>query len=516
MRLLNVRDLTLREFYKDSERPSYAIASHRWTARKATFADVRDRTNTDTIGYRKVEAFASFVRTRALGIEWLWIDTCCINKDSTAELSQAINLMFEWYFKAEICLAYLSDVEGLADATVTRQIDWQHSAWFGRGWTLQELLAPRIVVFLTKEWEVFGNKGGCIHIYSKMDIGESLEPDLAKITGVPIDVLQRFETSASLTVDEKLAWMDHRTTTKEEDKSYALYGIFDVCIGANYGEKAERARERLLAAIHQTEVMAAERAKRFREISDWVSPVRPWENHESVRKRHEPGTGGWLLEADSYRSWRSGSIRHLWLHGPAGSGKTILCSTAIVDTRMRCNGLPNVGQAIFYFSYSDPSRQTYEDLVRSIVVQLGWKEPGLSFLNEAFDRQRRVAFGVDDLYRALSIIAASYDEIILHLDGLDECPPVQDARLDIMPSLQRLFQHIPSLRMIATSRDHPEIRARMEAMSVMAMPLNTQAVDEDIRKYVLTELAEDGKLRHLPAQTKELIEMTLIQKADGM
>jgi hypothetical protein len=151
MRLLNVRDLTLREFYKDSERPSYAIASHRWTAREATFADVRDRTNTDTIGYRKVEAFASFVRTRALGIEWLWIDTCCINKDSTAELSQAINLMFEWYFKAEICLAYLSDVEGLADATVTRQIDWQHSAWFGRGWTLQELLAPRIVVFLTKE-----------------------------------------------------------------------------------------------------------------------------------------------------------------------------------------------------------------------------------------------------------------------------------------------------------------------------------------------------------------------------
>jgi hypothetical protein len=516
MRLLNVKDLTLVEFHQDSERPPYAIASHRWTAREATFADVRDRVNTDTIGYKKVEAFAEFVKTHALDIEWLWIDTCCINKDSTAELSEAINLMFEWYLKADICLAYLSDVEGFGDVAAARQIGWQHSVWFGRGWTLQELLAPRIVVFLTKQWEVFGNKGGSVHEYSNMDIGNSLEYDIAKVTGVPIDVLQRFESSANSTVGEKLAWMQHRTTTKEEDKSYALYGIFDVCIGANYGEKGDKARERLLAAIHQTEVTAAEKAKRFREISKWISPVQPWENHETVRVRHEPGTGGWLLESDSYRSWKSGSIRHLWLYGPVGSGKTVLCSTAIEDIRIHCNSERNVGQAIFYFSFSDLSRQTYESLVRSIVVQLGWKEPGRSFLDEAYDVQRRVAFGMDKLNRALGIIAPSYDEIVLHLDGLDECPPAQDARHDLMLLLQRLLQDIPNVRMIATSRDRPDIRARMEAMKVMAMPLSTQAVDADIRKYVLTELAENGKLQQLDDQTKDRIEATIVQRANGM
>jgi hypothetical protein len=516
MRLLQVKDLTLAEFNKDSERPRYAIASHRWTAREATFADVRDKTNTDTIGYQKVEAFAEFVRTHPLEIEWLWIDTCCINKDSAAELSEAINLMFEWYRNAEICLAYLSDVEGLAALTDSRQIDWQRSAWFGRGWTLQELLAPRIVVFLTKKWEVFGNKGGSAHPYTKLDIGNNLESEIAEITRVPIAVLQNFESSASLTVDEKLAWMEHRTTTKEEDKSYALYGIFDVCLGANYGEKAGKARDRLLVAIHQNEVISAKKAERIREICDWISPARPWENHEAIRHRHEPGTGVWLLMTDAYRAWKAGFIQHLWLYGPAGSGKTVLCSTAIVDIRTHCDSEPNFGQAIFYFSFSDSSRRTYQNLLRSIVAQLGWKEPGLSILNSAYDKRRHAALGMDKLHGILTSIAASYDTIILHLDGLDECSPVQDASIDVMSSLQRLLQRVPRIQIIATSRDLPEIRDRMREVGAVAMPLNTQAIDTDIEKYVSTQLAEDGKLRQLPGKTKELIREELRRRANGM
>jgi len=110
MRLSNVDTLDFAEF-RDEDRPPYVVASHRWLSEnEATFQDVRDRRNTSGAGYQKVEAFAAYIRGNLTPIKWLWIDTCCINKDSAAELSEAINSMFEWYSSAELCLAYLVDV----------------------------------------------------------------------------------------------------------------------------------------------------------------------------------------------------------------------------------------------------------------------------------------------------------------------------------------------------------------------------------------------------------------------
>ena len=142
MRLLNIHSLELKEFSK-GKRPAYAIASHRWDEHETTFADVGDAQNTSTTGYKKVKDFANYIKTQVSGVDWLWIDTCCINKENAVELSRAINLMFEWYQDAEICLAYLWDVE-----EVDAEVGLQRSEWFERGWTLQELLAPRTVVFL--------------------------------------------------------------------------------------------------------------------------------------------------------------------------------------------------------------------------------------------------------------------------------------------------------------------------------------------------------------------------------
>ncbi len=100
-------------------------------------------------GYRKVEAFAAYVREQHLApIKWLWVDTCCINKYSAAELSKAINSMFDWYHDAKLCLAYLADVETAEDRS-----SFEKSDWFKRGWKLQELLAPQVVLFVARQWQ---------------------------------------------------------------------------------------------------------------------------------------------------------------------------------------------------------------------------------------------------------------------------------------------------------------------------------------------------------------------------
>jgi hypothetical protein len=150
-----------------------------------------------------------------------------------------------------------------------------------------------------------------------------------------------------------------------------------------------------------------------------------------------------------------------------------------------------------------------------MVVQLGHKEPGLSLLRKAYETPDRT-MGQDELYQILTSIVRSHNQIFIHLDGLDECLGEHEGRLDILASLERLLEDLPGIWLIATSRDYPEIRSCMESVSATAVPLDTQAVDSDIQKYVSTQLAVDMQLRHWPASSKELVKATLTRKAQGM
>lgn len=120
-----------------------------------------------------------------------------------------------------------------------------------------------------------GNKGASAYLDCGTASGPSLEKDIATITGIPERVLRNYATSADISVEEKLRWMEGRITTEPEDMSYALYGIFGVTPGANYGERHEGARQRLLAAIHHRDNLTAQRADRFQTIAAWLSPPDP-------------------------------------------------------------------------------------------------------------------------------------------------------------------------------------------------------------------------------------------------
>ncbi|KAI1451222.1 HET-domain-containing protein [Annulohypoxylon moriforme] len=224
MRLINTENYQLEEFFGD-QIPPYAILSHTWEKGEVTFQDWQ---NIDSKSIRKKPGFKKITETcrQAVkdGFDWLWVDTNCIDKTSSAELTEAINSMFVWYQEAQICYAYLQDVPSTGLHKGEIMSSFKKSRWFGRGWTLQELLAPKEVVFYTRDWMRIGSKAG------------SLTSKIAEITGIDETYLEGSTALSASSVAKRLSWMATRKTTRVEDIAYALLGIFDINMPLLYGE----------------------------------------------------------------------------------------------------------------------------------------------------------------------------------------------------------------------------------------------------------------------------------------
>lgn len=136
MRLLETTTLQLKE-YQGIEIPQYVVLSHTWGDEEILFSDITSSTAPRKKGYQKLVNCCK--RAKMDGYKWVWIDTCCIDKSSSAELTEAINSMFRWYQNSQICYAYLVDVKG-RPASYNIIDHFRSSRWFTRGWTLQELI----------------------------------------------------------------------------------------------------------------------------------------------------------------------------------------------------------------------------------------------------------------------------------------------------------------------------------------------------------------------------------------
>lgn len=231
MRLLNTSTGTLEEFF-EKPRPKYAILSHRWQADECSFQDFVERRHQDSSGYEKIQSFCKFVRASQPSHQWVWIDTCCIDKRNSAELTEAINSMYEWYQEATVCFVYLVDLPNKGQASMKdRHVAFEKSDWFRRGWTLQELLAPSDVIFCDREWNVYGSR---IRLATR----------IAQATGIDKAFLDGTYAPQEASVAMRMSWASSRSTTKTEDIAYCLLGIFGVSMPPIYGEK-ERAFARL-------------------------------------------------------------------------------------------------------------------------------------------------------------------------------------------------------------------------------------------------------------------------------
>jgi len=218
--------------------PKYAILSHTWgaDAEEVSFSDLVNGTGKNKPGYDKIKFCGE--QGRRDGLQFFWVDTCCIDKSNNTELSEAINSMFRWYHNAAKCYVYLADV---SRSDKLENWSWEaafrQSRWFSRGWTLQELVAPASVGFFSKEGEWLGDK-------------QSLGRWISEITGIPSKALER-DYLHSFTIAERLLWQQHRETKRAEDKAYSLLGICRVYMPLIYGEGRENAFKRLHEEIQK-------------------------------------------------------------------------------------------------------------------------------------------------------------------------------------------------------------------------------------------------------------------------
>ncbi|KAI1372825.1 heterokaryon incompatibility protein-domain-containing protein [Hypoxylon crocopeplum] len=242
MRLLHTQSLEF-EVFVESEVPEYAILSHTWEQEEVEFQDMADISEAKKKhGFKKIRRAASLAKSH--GYTYIWIDTCCIDKSSSAELTEAINSMFRWYKDAEVCYAFLSDVQ---DMPQTDEYEFRHSRWFTRGWTLQELIAPDTVVFYSTRWEEIGNK--------HEDFLCSL---VSKVTGIDQHTL-RGQDPADISIARRMYWASKRQTTRVEDLAYSLLGLFDVNMPMIYGEGLKafrRLQEEILKTTDDQSIFA--------------------------------------------------------------------------------------------------------------------------------------------------------------------------------------------------------------------------------------------------------------------
>ncbi|KAM7187586.1 vegetative incompatibility protein HET-E-1 [Rhypophila sp. PSN 637] len=235
MRLLlapdNTHPIQTEEFIGDGI-PKYAILSHTWGTEEVSlqeFSSPSASTGSKS-GLDKIRTTSSKAKERD-GLEYTWVDTCCIDKTSSAELTEAINSMYAWYAGAEVCYAYLSDLDPGADLETALP----QCKWFTRGWTLQELVAPRHVIFFDRDWNEIGNKNELSNL-------------LYCITNIPVELLQSTTRLEHYSVARRMSWAARRKTTRIEDLAYCLLGIFEVNLALIYGE-GKRAFKRLQEAI---------------------------------------------------------------------------------------------------------------------------------------------------------------------------------------------------------------------------------------------------------------------------
>jgi hypothetical protein len=506
MRLLQRNDagaFSLTEVGNDTI-PPYAILSHTWVEdQEVTLRDVEDGTGKSKTGYDKLRFCAE--QAKRDGLQYFWVDTCCIDKSNHAEVSQEINAMFRRYREAQRCYVYLSDVSAIKWKESARSSDrpWEHafraSRWFTRGWTLQELLAPRSVEFFSLEGQRLGDK-------------DSVERQIHEITGIPRTALQGAPL-CQFNVQDRLSWTERRETKREEDKAYSLLGIFDVYIAAAYGEGFGNALRRLL-----DENTRLERCMQDLCISD----------PRDDKKRIEETKGGllkdsyrWILENSNFRQWRHAQQNTLlWVKGDPGKGKTMLLC-GVIDELEQAEAQTSL-LSYFFCQATDARINNATAVLRGLIYMLVRQQPSLvSHLRKKYDQAGKKIFEDANAWFALHEILIniiqdpSLGVAFMVIDALDEC-------ITDLPKLLRLIDERSAVssrvKWIVSSRNWPQIEQQLNKaknQTWLSLELNAKFISEAVDlyiKYKVLKLAQDQGYDD-PTQTAILHH--LLRNADG-
>jgi hypothetical protein len=501
--------LTITSF-DDDKLPMYAILSHTWgtDTEEVTFADlVRDNGMHEPgyikkPGYKKIRFCGQ--QARQDGIQYFWVDTCCIDKTDKAELSHAIRSMFRWYQNATRCYVYLSDVSKRKRTldNMLGIITWKHafsaSRWFTRGWTLQELLAPRTVEFFSQEWEKFGDR-------------TSLNSLINKITGIPQEVLDGASLS-QFDVGERLRWKGDRKTKLKEDMAYSLSGICDVDIAPVYGEGEEEAFRRLHYEI--------------RKLNDCLHDLRTSDPRDDKRRIEETKGGlladsyRWVLDNITFQQWQQDlHSRLLWVKGDPGKGKTMLLCGIIDELH---SWLPKTALLAYFFCQAADARiNSATAVLRGLLYMLVSQQPSLaSHVRKKHDLAGKSLFEDANAWVVLADIFEnmlqdpSLNPTYLIIDALDEC--VTD-----LPNLLHFIAHRSSassrVKWIVSSRNWPNIEAQLERAGhevKLSLELNAKSVAAAVAVFISRKVDQLAQEKQYKAEIRHAVLQHLTSNAN--
>ncbi|KAF1828131.1 HET-domain-containing protein [Decorospora gaudefroyi] len=469
--------------------PTYAILSHTWKeGQEVTFANLKDLDNAVDVDTQRKEGYCKIrfcaQQAKRDGLDYFWVDTCCIDKANNTELSKAINSMFRWYQNAKRCYVFLSDV-GSDTLEGDDETAFKQSRWFKRGWTLQELLAPHSVEFFSKDRARLGDK-------------ESLKHTIHEVTGIPIEALLGSDLSV-FDVAKRFSWAANRQTTEEEDGAYCLFGIFGVHLPLIYSEGKENALERLRsAAVLKHNGRSHDQEKKLGNIRSWLSAPDP----------------------AKFAEWKERAASRLWLYGIPGCGKTILSSTIIEHMLQQCDDDTSVVTTYFYFDFNDVQKQDPELMLRSLLCQLVQRSVVIpkgvdALFSSCENRQQKPSLHA--LLEVTREAAQEFTHVYVVLDALDECTQ----RSELMDMLETVAGwRLNNLHLLMTSRKERDIERSLEGHveEEDTVCLQEDLVDRDIQRYVQQRLHDDKGLAkwNMDAAIGHEIETAMMRGARGM
>ncbi|KAH6700681.1 hypothetical protein BKA61DRAFT_529778 [Leptodontidium sp. MPI-SDFR-AT-0119] len=490
--------VSLAEFSK-SAIPEYAILSHTWEQEEVTFEDLQKGIGTKKAGYAKIRFCAE--QAKRDGLQYFWVDTCCIDKSNSVELAKAINSMFRWYRMSTRCYVYLPDV--FRTAANTNELAWESafrkSRWFTRGWTLQELIAPTSVEFFSQEAKRIGSKS-------------SLEQQIHEITGIPKSALQGASLS-QFSDKERFQWTQPRQTTVEEDKAYSLLGIFDIQMPLRYGEGMPNAFKRL-----EEEIVKFNKCLHDLHLS----------NPHDDKKRIEDTKGGllkdsygWILENSDFQMWRdSQQSQLLWIKGDPGKGKTMLLCGIINELE---KSMPKTDILSYFFCQATNSRiNNATAVLRGLLYLLLNQEPSLVWhVQKKHDHAGKALFEDVNAWTALSEILRNIlqdpklNDTYLIIDALDECVIGLPSLLDFITQTSSASTHV---KWAVSSRNWPEIEKTLDTATQkqrLCLELNADSVSTAVASFIQIRIHYLSEKNKYKSETREVIQQHLSLNAHG-
>lgn len=452
------------------------------------------------LGYKKIEFCGE--KAKRDGPEYFWMDTCCINKENHNELSHAIRSMFRWYRGSHVCYVYLSDVcIGPDDLTMMRswESEFYRSRWFTRGWTLQELLAPRSVEF-------FNCTG--VHLGSKSTLAEHI----SEITRIPRSALKG-NTLSQFSREERFKWSQSRETSRPEDRAYSLLGIFDVDMPIAYDEGAGGAIRRLEEAIERRNIC--------------IRDIRLSDPRDD-KKRIEEAKGGllkdafcWVLQTSEFKKWRStedSSI--LWIKGDPGKGKTMLLCGIIEELEKSSERTPVL--SYFFCQATDRRADNATAVLRGLIYMLVHQWPSLvSHFQAKYDTAGKALFEDVNAWVALAGILRSMledpllDGAYIVVDALDECSADWDKLLRFIVATSSTRANI---KWIVSSRNWSDVekafRGAGQAVK-LSLELNEDSISAAVTTYIQFKVKELAERNRYDQVERDVVQRNLECNARG-